>query len=128
MTTIRMEFWREPHGDKGCIEYSYVPEGRRRNIVLPPGVQEGYSDDVVPDGTRPSHVQVYVATTGMPPASLEMWQFPPGPPYHLPIKRARVELHGRRGVAVGIVWYEDGHEARDEHPLEPIPRDCPTGY
>jgi hypothetical protein len=127
MATIRMEFWRNPYDGPACIEYSWVPEGARRNILLQPGQQEGYSDDTVADDLKPSHVQVYVANNEPPPSSLEMWQFPQGAPYPAPIVRARVELHSDRMEARGTVWYADGAKATDQRALEPRPRKCPTG-
>jgi len=125
MPTVTMEFWRDEYLQGGaCLEYSWVPEGLRRVIVLGAGQQQGASVDDVDDV---SHVQVYVTRNDEPVASLENWQFPPGGPGPAPIERARVELHVRDMVAHGTVWYLDGTTVSDSRELEPVPRPCPTG-
>ena len=62
MAKITMDFWRDDHTGPACLEYSYVPEGKRRTIQLRPGQQEAIQDDTVPDELKPSHVQVYTLT------------------------------------------------------------------
>ena len=91
MATITMDFWRDDYTGPACLEYSYVPEGKRRTIQLRPGQQEAIQDDTVPDDLKPSHVQVYTLTNN-DAVSLGMWQFPPGPPYVLPVIGAQVSV------------------------------------
>ena len=45
--------------DPRALEYSYVPEGKRRTILLRAGQQEHIQIDTVPDDLEASHVQVY---------------------------------------------------------------------
>lgn len=125
MAHVVMEFWRVAYEGTACLEYSWVPAGLRRVIVLSPGQQEGVSHDTVE--VEPSHVQVYVTTNEAPLASLVKWQFPPGGPHTAPIVRARVELHTIEMVARGTVWFKDGTSVTDSKPLEHVPRPCPSG-
>jgi hypothetical protein len=103
MAKITMDFWRDDHTGPACLEYSYVPEGKRRIIQLRPGQQEAIQADTVPDDLKPSHVQVYTLTNN-DTVSLDMWQFPPGP-------RCRDRGPGERAPkANGSRW--DGHLRR----------------
>ena len=127
MAQLRMEFHRMPHDGPACLEYSWVPEGLRRNIVLNPGEPSGYNDDTVDDSLKPSHVQVYVATNAFPIASLQDWQFPSMPHNNSYLVGARVELDSMAMKATGVAMYADGHTTTDVRDLEGIPRECPTG-
>lgn len=123
--TVTMRYWRENPTGPACLEYSWVPEGKRRDILLNPGMREGSSSDSISATLNPSHVQVYVLVNNFN-ESTEMWQFPPGPPYSSPIVSASVEVY--TGLkAVGKVTYADGTTASDTHMLDPVPRKCPTG-
>jgi hypothetical protein len=121
---ITMVFWRDEYTYPGCLEYSWVPEGLRHNIQLPEGIQEGKSTDSISDDLNPSHVQVYVASNGSG-ASIEMWQFPSGPPGASPVAAALVEMFERRNLVVGTVFYEDGTTASAWAKLDPYGRKCP---
>lgn len=132
MAEITMEFWRDAYDGPACLEYSWVPEGLRRNIELSPGMQEGSSTDSVDDTLDASHVQAYVANNNSPSSpppdvSLEMWQFPEGAPHTAAIVHARIELYHGGMYAIGRVRYADGYTTESRTALQPIPRRCPTG-
>lgn len=124
---ITMTFRRDDSSGPGCLEYSYVPEGKRHLIRLGPGQKEGKSIDSIPEGLKPSHVQVYRLDNNLK-VSTEMWQFPPGPPHATPIAEAGVVVEQLRRLALGYVKYEDGSTASDSHPLDPISRPCPQTH
>jgi hypothetical protein len=124
MATITMDFWRDEFTGPACLEYSYVPEGKRRTIQLRPGQQEVIQTDTVPDDLKASQVQVYTLTNN-DIVSLAMWQFPPGPPYILPVIRAQVSVLQERMVAAGMVTYSDETVNSGSAPLDPFPRPCP---
>ncbi|GMQ96816.1 MAG: hypothetical protein BMS9Abin15_0497 [Gammaproteobacteria bacterium] len=50
--TVTMTFWRDDYSESACLEYSWVPEGLRRNIQLMPGQQEDTSTDSVSRPTQ----------------------------------------------------------------------------
>ena len=126
MAKVTMDFWRDDHTGAACLEYSYVPEGKRRTIQLRPGQQEAIQADTVPDDLKPSHVQVYTLTNN-DTVSLDMWQFPPGPPYVLPVIGAQVSVLQKRMVAAGMVTYSDETVNSGSAPLDPFSRPCPQG-
>jgi hypothetical protein len=124
MAEITMDFWRDDYVDRACLEYSYVPEGKRRTLLLKPGQQEAIQTDNVPDDLKPSHVQVYTLTNNGV-VSLDLWQFPPGPPYVLPVVSAQVSVLQERMVAAGMVTYSDATVDSGSAPLHPYSRPCP---
>jgi hypothetical protein len=124
MAKITMDFWRDDYTGPACLEYSYVPEGKRRTIHLRPGQQEALQTDTVPDDLKASRVQVYTLTNN-DVVSLDMWQFPPGPPYVLPVIGAQVSVLQERMVAAGVVTYSDATVNSGSAPLDPFPRPCP---
>jgi hypothetical protein len=124
MAEITMDFWRDDYVDRACLEYSYVPEGKRRTLLLEPGQQEATQTDNVPDDLKPSHVQVYTLTNNGE-VSLDMWQFPPGPPYVLPVVSVQVSVLQERMVAAGMVTYSDATVDSGSAPLHPYSRPCP---
>jgi hypothetical protein len=126
MAKVTMDFWRDEHTGPACLEYSYVPEGKRRTIQLRPGQQEAIQADTVPDDLKPSHVQVYTLTNN-DTVSLDMWQFPPGPPHVLPVMGAQVSVLQKRMVTAGMVTYSDETVNSGSAPLDPFPRPCPQG-
>jgi hypothetical protein len=124
MAKITMDFWRDVYTGPACLEYSYVPEGKRRTILLRPGQQEAIQTDTVSDDLKPSHVQVYtLMNNGV--VSVAMWQFPPGPPYALPVVGAQVSVLQARMIAAGMVTYSDSTVNSGSAPLDPYPRPCP---
>jgi hypothetical protein len=124
MAKITMDFWRDDSVDRACLEYSYVPEGKRRTLLLKPGQQEAIQTDTVPDDLEPSQVQVYTLTNNGA-VSLDMWQFPPGPPHALPVVSAQVSVLQERMVAAGMVTYSDSTVNSGSAPLHPYSRPCP---
>ena len=122
-----MKFRRDKFTGPACLEYSWVPEGKRHVILLRPGQQEGSRTDQIPDTLKPSHVQVYRLDNNKE-VSAEQWQFPPGPPHPAPVASASVEVHQLQMEAVGTVYYTDGTIATGKHPLDPMSRPCPEGH
>jgi hypothetical protein len=78
--TLDMTFSRDVYNGPACLEYSWVPEGKRRTILLKATQQSGSSKDQVSSDLHPSHVQVY-SLTNDEQWSTEGWQFPAGPPH-----------------------------------------------
>jgi hypothetical protein len=115
-----MVFTRNLYKGKGCLEYSWVSEGKRRVIQLNPDVKEG--EGAGPTAKDASHVQVYALSNGL--FGLKEWQFPPGPPRLSPVMRAIVEV--KETEARGTVFYQDGSSAGDTKALVPMPVSCPT--
>src|SRR5690349_21406541 len=124
MAKITMDFWRDDYNDRACLEYSYVPEGKRRTLLLKAGQQEAVQTDTIPEDLKPSHVQVYTLTNNGE-ISLDMWQFPPGPPHDLPVVGAQVSVLQERMVAAGAVTYSDATVDSGSAPLDLYPRPCP---
>lgn len=122
---ITMVFWRDKYKGPGCLEYSWIPEGRRHYINLMPGTQQGSSTDTVDDNLNASHVHVYVATNSGE-VSIEMWQFPSTPPPKgSPIVSAQVLLFEEAKLIVGTAFYADGTIASDVAKLDLNGRPCP---
>lgn len=48
-TALEMTFRRDISSGTACLEYSWVPEGKRRAIFLEVGQQVGSNNDSVPD-------------------------------------------------------------------------------
>jgi IPT/TIG domain len=115
-----MIFKRDLYKVNGCLEYSWVSEGKRRVIQLNPNVKEGEGDG--PMAKDASHVQVYALSNGL--YGLKEWQFPSGPPYPSPIVRAIVDV--KETEAVGTVFYQDQSSATDTKALVAMPVKCPT--
>ncbi|MCC6153638.1 MAG: hypothetical protein IT367_07755 [Candidatus Hydrogenedentes bacterium] len=120
---IRMKFWRDDYSNCGCLEYSYVPQGFRRVIRLVGSQQDGTCTDVLPDGTNPSLVQVYTLNNNNR-AGTAMWMFPAAP-YNGVIESVSVEVLQATMVAIGKVYYADGHIETDIHQLNNHPPHCP---
>lgn len=102
---VTINFTRDEYQDAACLEYSWVPEGKRRVIQLHPGDRTGTQTDSVADDLHPSHVQVYTLNSNNR-VGLTMWQFPtiPGPE----IGKAFVNVIQARLEAIGEVQYDDG--------------------
>jgi hypothetical protein len=127
MAEITIDFWRDDYVDGACLEYSYVPEGKRRTLLLKPGQQEASQTDTVPDDLEASQVQVYTLTNNGV-VSLDMWQFPPGPPYAFPVVSAQVSVLQERMVAAGMVTYSDWTVDSGSAPLDAYSRPCPQEF
>lgn len=110
---MTMIFWRDVYDGPGSLEYSWVPQGIRRDIRLGVDEQEGSRSDPAPSDV--SHVQVYKLTNGR--LGITNWQFPPGPPYRAPVIAALIQVLEQRKEVIGIVHYADGTSASDSRPL-----------
>jgi hypothetical protein len=121
---ITMKFWRDKYEGSGCLEYSWIPEGLRHNLNLLPRIQEGSSTDSIDDDLNPSHVQVYVASNN-DAVSIEMWQFPSGPPKTSPVVSALILLFEEANLIVGTVFYGDGTIGSEFAKLDRYGRVCP---
>jgi hypothetical protein len=115
-----MVLTRDLYKGKACLEYSWVPEGKRRVIQLNLNVKEGAGDG--PTAPKVSHIQVYALSNGL--YGLKDWQFPPGPPHPSPVVRAIVKV--KETEAIGTVFYQDRSSATDTKALVPMPVACPT--
>jgi hypothetical protein len=119
-----MTYRRDVYNGHACLEYSWVPEGRRHTILLEPGQQEGRRSDPVSGDEGPSHVQVYVLTNEL--HSTGGWQFPPGPPHPTPVVTALVVVSEENMDAKGTVYYADGSKSEPQpQKLDELPRECP---
>lgn len=116
-----MEFKRDLFNGKGCLEYSWGSEGKRRLIELNPSMKEGGGEGPVANDA--SRVQVHALTNGQ--YSLKDWQFPSSPSHASPIVGATVEL--KEIDAVATVFYQDRSSATDTKPLVPMAVKCPGG-
>jgi hypothetical protein len=119
---LTMVFWRDADKEPACLEYSWVPEGKRHVIRLTPGLQEDSRTDPIPMDEI-SHVQVYRLTSDA--VGIDSWQFPPGPPHSAPVIYAAVEVFEKRMEVVGTVHYSDGSSASDRRLLHLHPLRCP---
>jgi hypothetical protein len=123
-TSVTMNFSRDDASGQGCLEYSWVPEGKRRVIILPPGTASGSQKDAISSTLNPSHVEVYrLDNNGS--ASTEKWQFPPGPPHTSPIDEATIVVSSAAMTADGTVVYTDGKTNGDKRILDAQGRPCP---
>lgn len=116
-----MEFTRDLYNGRGCLEYSWGSQGKRRLIQLNPNTKQGAGEGPMADDA--SHVQVYALTNGQ--YGLKEWQFPSGPAPRAPIVGATVEL--KEIEAVGTVFYGDRSSATETKALVPMPVKCPAG-
>jgi hypothetical protein len=121
---IRMKLWRDDYTGPACLEYSWVPEGKRHVIRLAAGEQTRTVVDTIGDTTDPSHVQVYCLVNNKK-VSTANWQFPPGPPASSPVVAASVHVYQKEFKAVGEVHYLVGTPKKDDRPLDDFPRPCP---
>jgi hypothetical protein len=118
---ITMVFWRDSDTGPACLEYSWVPQGIRRLIQLPPKLDENARTDSAPD--RPSHVQVYRLVSNH--VGTDTWQFPAGPPRDSRVVFASTQVFEERKQVVGTVYYADGSSATESRPLRVDHLPCP---
>ena len=116
-----MTFSRSDYARQACLEYSWVPQGKRHTILLLPGEKKKSQTDEIAE-SKPSRVQIY-SLSNNDQAGLKMWQFPPGPPHATPVVRAAVEVNNKE--VVGTVYYQDGSSASDKHQLDVGAIKCP---
>lgn len=120
-TNITMVFWRDSTIGPACLEYSWVPQGTRRLIRLPLGLDEDARTDPAPE--KASHVQVYRLVSNR--VGTDTWQFPAGPPYKSRVVYASIQVFEERGQVVGTVYYADGSSASDTRALKADHLPCP---
>lgn len=114
-----MVLWRDVYEGTARIEYSWVPEGKRKPLaLLEPEDEDIRIDDVSDDITQ---VQVYRLDLGG--FGTVDWQFPAGPAHKYPVISAVVQIFVRRGEAIGTVHYADGTTATDTRRLEKLAPD-----
>jgi hypothetical protein len=116
-----MVFWRDNSDGPACVEYSWLPQGVRRVILLDSTEDEGNRSDTT--DTDISHVQVYRLASNERGA--DGWQFPPGPPYSSPVIYGAIEVFEQRMEVVGTVHYADGTSRRDTYALKTRALPCP---
>jgi hypothetical protein len=122
-TQITMTFSRDRYDGPAALQYSWVPEGKRRTILLDAGQQSYTQTDTVDDDIYPTQVQVY-CLNNEDAVSTTMWQFPSGPPHGV-IAGAVIAVSEIEGRAFGAVEYRDGGSAEDVHALDPFGCKCP---
>jgi hypothetical protein len=123
---VEIIFRRDHHGEPACLEYSWVPQGQRRTILLDPTQVFNSQKDSIPDDLKPSQVQVYVlndAPKGSLPSAGNR-QFPSGPPRGVVIA-AEVKIQGRK--VTGTAYYADGSSSQpgDDYALDERSSRCP---
>jgi hypothetical protein len=117
----KMVFWRHMADGPACLEYSWVPEGKRRMVQLGPGTKEGGGPG---PSSQATHVQVYsMSNNGR--GGVKKWQFPPGRPHSGNVVGATVEVRGME--IVGTVYYSNGTTAVDRHQIDPSVHTCVEG-
>ena len=103
-----------------CIEYSWVPTGRRHTIKLSQGGPSGARTD--PDAAV-TMVQVYSLRHGRygQAQTANGWMFPAGPPPQGKALAGAV-VHVVGSIAYGYGLYDDGAaSAVEKHMLQPVP-------
>lgn len=122
-TEIEMRFWRDDTKEKACLEYSYVPQGLRRHILLEPGQQELVRKDSIPAELNPSHVQVYALKNGN--TGVFMAQFPAGPPQPTVLIAARVFVVSAGDQATATAEFAGGSSLYTTYRLKTTDLPCP---
>ena len=116
-----MVFWRDSDAGPACLEYSWVPEGKRKLIRLPRQRDEDSRTDPVSETI--SRVQVYRLVCN--DVGTDNWQFPAGPPRNSRIVYAAIQVFEDRGRVVGTAYFADGSSATDSRPLNKDHLPCP---
>jgi hypothetical protein len=124
-TQITMIFWCDTDTGQACLEYSWVPQGNRKVIRLPPQQGEDSRKDPI-DDLNITQVEVYrLVCNNVGKAGAASWQFPPGPPHNSRIVYATVQVFESRMYAVGTAYYADGSSAADFLSMKENPLPCP---
>ena len=121
-------FRRDDDFLRGCIEFSWVPTGMRRQIILPPGVPQGVDSFSYPfDPHAPSVLQIYVLNNDGKggPLSFGGGNFPPGTGTASPIVVALAEVFAGQHALRLTFDCEDGSIFQNWVPLDKMPRMCP---
>ena len=115
-----MTFSRDVDAGQTCLEYSWVPQGKRYPIWLLPGEKNSRTDAT--SESKPLHVQVYRLSNNKQ-VGLKLRQFPPGLPHPTPVVRTTIEVSDKE--VVGTVYYQDGSSASDKRQLDADAVKCP---
>lgn len=124
---VTLVFRRDDDHGRGCIEFSWIPTGQRRHIILMPGVSQGSDTFSYPfDPTDPRIMQIYVLNNeGRGPLSIENVQYPGGTGTTSPIFLGVAEVFESQRVLRLTFHCEDGSTVQNWVALEPELRHCP---
>jgi hypothetical protein len=116
-------FRRDLYEEGACLEYSWVPEGKRHVMRLEPLQQQDSESDPLDDVSQIGCVQVYRLVSNR--VGADSWQFPETASYDSQIVAALVQVSERDMLVVGTVFYADGTSKRTPYPLNKSPLPCP---
>jgi hypothetical protein len=120
---VSMVFWRDVCVLSACLEYSWVPEGKRHVIQLGPNQSEDSTTDSITIPDDISYVEVYrLMSNGV---GTDSWQFPPGQPHTSPVIYSAIEVFEERMEVVGTAHYADGSHVSGTRMLNRSPLLCP---
>lgn len=128
ITTVPLVFRRDDATGPGCIEFSWLPTGMRRHIILPPGDPQGIDEFTYQFAPGdPQIVQIYVLNNDghAGPLSIEGVQYPPGTGTTSPIVLAFFEVFSTQRVLRMTFNCADGSTVQNWAQLEPMLRQCP---
>jgi len=125
--SVALLFRRDDARGRGCIEFSWIPTGQRRHVILMPGISQGSDTFSYPfDPTDPRIMQLYVLNNeGKGPLSIENVQYPGGTGTASPIFLAVAEVFESQHVLRLTFHCEDGSTVQNWASLEPVLRHCP---
>ncbi len=114
-------FGRDNLAGSACLEYSWVPTGRRMQLQLPHGQHVASRVDQV--DTDIAELQVYSLVDGNLGIT-SIWYLPslPSPPRSI----AFATIYVSRGQVVGTEQFTDGTIVQDRRLLQRDPLPCPT--
>jgi hypothetical protein len=116
----KMKFLRDTDKGFACLEYSWIPEGKRYVIRLSPGQMEG--EGTGPTSKDASDIQVYRLSID-PESGLRDWNFPLEGPYPSRLVAGEINVSGKE--AIGTAQYKNGTNMMKKHQLtQPAPV-CP---
>jgi hypothetical protein len=109
----------DPAAGSACLEYSWVPTGRRMTLQLPLGQNVASRVDQV--DTDITQLQVYSLVDGNLGIS-NVWYLPPNPDKSI----AFATIYVSGGEVVGTEQFTDGTSVQDKRLLKSNPLPCPT--
>jgi len=124
VTDITMHFFNDgPY--PACLEYSYIPSGKRRSLQLSQGQHAITRVDQLEPEEIYSLVQVYSVQTEQSGAS---WNcFPSTGARNSPLVVVIFRLHHANREVVATAYYEDGTDYSETSELVPTSIECPSG-
>ena len=114
-------FSRDVDTGPACLQYSWVPEGHKKEIKLLPHENEGSRIDSVSDNV--SRVQVYCLVSNS--LGVEMLHLPPGAPYQSPVISVEIRVYESGMYVAATINYADGASTKGSCALTPHPLPCP---